>query len=566
MRLIQLLSAAAAVAFTASLATAQGDLTTFRIGYDGNDPNDFQYYGQSGGIAAYSFATQSCNIGNANIPWTSGSGTQHPVMSQNMFRLKGRRFEQLGQSWLKHGFCALCEGGCGSGSGSGCASVLFPGCADTYWDTLNDGQSGGPKYKIDPASGDHQHSAPSPSGPAAIRGRLQVAVADVTPSSNPGADYWIEGAYVSYYDHQNGNAHNNTTWRKITVNSNLSLAGASTSMVGESSVYAWKSADPGVVIQEVQNTDEAGSGIHGFYQVASRVWNNGDGTWDYVYVVNNHNSTQGAYDFSVPYGGNSVITGWWFNDVDYHSGELQDGTDWGHTEGSSDITWTCPQTFAQNPNANALNWCTAYSFGFTANAGPVAGTGALTMFEPGVGSVLTFPIDGPGTGGGGPNTGAALCDGSGGNCPCGATGAAGHGCPNTNPNGLGAVLTGSGHAQVTADTFNFNVTDAPSGKPGLILTGTADLSPGINTINDSEGLLCVGGSTQRGDVMITDTFGFVDAGGVFQGASPFGAFANVGGSDYYQFWYRDPASSCNANDTGASNFNFTNAWGVSWLP
>ena len=164
------------------------------------------------------------------------------------------------------------------------------------------------------------------------------------------------------------------------------------------------------------------------------------------------------------------------------------------------------------------------------------------------------------------NTGSALCDGSGGNCPCGLVGAVDHGCPNTNPNGLGAALLGSGHAQVTMDTFNLTISDGPFSKPGLILRGTGDLSPGINTINDSEGLLCVGGMTQRGDVFLTDASGNADAGGVFQGASPFGAFANVGGSDYYQYWFRDPASNCNANDTGASNFNFTNSWKVSWMP
>ena len=166
----------------------------------------------------------------------------------------------------------------------------------------------------------------------------------------------------------------------------------------------------------------------------------------------------------------------------------------------------------------------------------------------------------------GQNSGSAVCDGSGGNCPCNLVGAADHGCPNTNPDGQGAKLTGSGHAQVSSDSFNLTVSSAPFNKPGLILAGTVDLSPGINTINDSEGLLCVGGSTQRGDVFLTDASGNADPGGVFQGAQPFGAFANVGGANYYQYWFRDPGSSCNANDTGASNFNFTNAWTVSWIP
>ncbi|MFT7671429.1 MAG: hypothetical protein ACI8X5_004147, partial [Planctomycetota bacterium] len=108
------LLAAAAIAATAAFASAQGDMTVHRMGFNpGNNSNGFSSYGTNGGIAAYSVASQSCNIGNVNLIWSSGNGQTHPVISQNVFRLKGRRFEQLGQSWLKHGFCALCETGCG---------------------------------------------------------------------------------------------------------------------------------------------------------------------------------------------------------------------------------------------------------------------------------------------------------------------------------------------------------------------------------------------------------------------------------------------------------------------
>ena len=560
-----LLTAATAAALTASIASAQGDMTVHRMGYSGSNGNAMNYYGQSGGIAAYSVASQSCNIGNQDLVWTSGSGQNHPVISQNVYRLKGRRFEQLGQSWLKHGFCALCEGGCGNGTGGGCAPVLRPGCADTYGAGLNDGSNGGPKYAVNPTVGDHNHSTPNPSGNTTTRGRLQVAVNDITPSLNVGATYIVEGCYIHYEDHQNGFAHNNATWRTVNFTSGLSMQGDGNSInnVGESCVYGWQSEDAGVQIAAITNANEGGSGINGYYQCASRVWDNGDGTWDYVYVVNNQNSGQGADEFRIPWGGSGSLTNVWFNDVDYHSGELQDGTDWTMTTDASHIIWSCPQTYAQNPNANAINWCTAYSFGFTANAGPNSGVGELDMFEPGVGSTLLFPLDGPGAGSG-DNTGMAMCDGSGGNCPCGVTGATNHGCPNTNPSGLGAKLTGSGNAQVSADTFNLAVTDCAFGKPGLILSGTVDLSPGFNNINDSEGLLCVGGATQRGDVVMTDAFGWVDTGGVFQGSSSYGSFANVGGSNYYTFWFRDPGSSCNANNAGGANFNFSNSWGVSW--
>ncbi|MFT7671061.1 MAG: hypothetical protein ACI8X5_003777, partial [Planctomycetota bacterium] len=93
--------ALAGILATATLASAQGDMTVHRMGFNpGNNSNGFNSYGTNGGIAAYSVASQSCNIGNVNLIWSSGNGQTHPVISQNVFRLKGRRFEQLGQSWL----------------------------------------------------------------------------------------------------------------------------------------------------------------------------------------------------------------------------------------------------------------------------------------------------------------------------------------------------------------------------------------------------------------------------------------------------------------------------------
>ena len=150
------------------------------------------------------------------------------------------------------------------------------------------------------------------------------------------------------------------TWRRVQVNNNLTISGNGANNVGEAAVYGWKSLDPNVVIAELANNNEGGSGIHGYYQVASRVWDNGNGTWDYIYVVNNQNSTQGADSFSIPAGTGLNLTNVWFNDVDYHSGELQNGTDWVMTQGSGEIRWDCTESFAQNPNANAINWHTSF--------------------------------------------------------------------------------------------------------------------------------------------------------------------------------------------------------------
>ncbi len=540
------------VPFLASLASAQGDMTVHRMGYWGSNGNAITYYGQSGGIAAYSVASQSCNIGDDILTWTSGGGQTHPVISQNVFRLKGRRFEHLGQSWLKHGFCALCESGCGDGSGSGCTPYLRVGCADTYSSGLNDGSNGGPKYAVSPTSGDHHHSYPNPSGNSTIRGRLQVAVADVTPSQNQGAVYFVEGNYVHYEDHQFGFAHNNSTWRTVNFTNSLSMQGDNNSInhVGESCVYGWKSEDGSVQIAEITNTAEGGSGVHGYYQCASRVWDNGDGTWDYVYVVNNQNSTQGAYEFRIPWGGSGDLTDVWFNDVDYHSGELQDGTDWTMTTDASHIIWSCPQTYAQNPNANAINWCTAYSFGFTAAAGPVADVGELEMFEPGVGSVLTFPLEGPG--GGVPPVGLSYCagDGSGATCPC-TSGAAGEGCQNSS--GSGAALTGTGVGSVSADTVVLRTAGAPVHVSALFFGGTLSYGTGVGFGN---GLICAGGQITRLEIVPTDGAGEMTSTVSISATDG----SSAGQTHFYQAWFRDTGDPC------GNGHNLSNGLEITWAP
>jgi len=164
------------------------------------------------------------------------------------------------------------------------------------------------------------------------------------------------------------------------------------------------------------------------------------------------------------------------------------------------------------------------------------------------------------------SSGESDCDCSGGNGPCFNASGAGRGCTNSNANGLGAQLVGAGTASIVTDTFSLSVADAAPNKPGLILSGTVSLGPnGVATVPDSAGILCVGGSTRRGAVVLTDGTGaasFPD----FQGA-PYGQSDIVvsGSPTSYTYWFRDPGTAVGCTgDTASSDFNFSNGWTVTW--
>src|SRR5262249_36850906 len=76
---------------------------------------DVMYYGAVGSISAYAVGTDACNVGDVPVEWVAGDN-HHPVVGQNMYRLMNGRFEQIGQSWLKHTFASTnsSEGICGT--------------------------------------------------------------------------------------------------------------------------------------------------------------------------------------------------------------------------------------------------------------------------------------------------------------------------------------------------------------------------------------------------------------------------------------------------------------------
>ncbi len=117
-------------------ATNEGDPTAGGIGPDVMvwTLSNIRNWGTEGEITAFSVGTVSCNIGDEELSWRNSgpNADKHPVIGGNLYRLKDGHFEQLGQSWLKHGFCALDGNACVGCQANGSCNWLGVGCSDPY--------------------------------------------------------------------------------------------------------------------------------------------------------------------------------------------------------------------------------------------------------------------------------------------------------------------------------------------------------------------------------------------------------------------------------------------------
>lgn len=353
-------------------------------------------WGVVDGIRGYSVGTISCNIGDMDLLWVSFNN-QHPVIAQNMYRLANGRFEHIGQSWLKHGFTALTGNLCGQCNGHG-GSVLGVGCSDPYSSGLNGSQSRlGPRSDVNAYTGVYPYPYTinwQTTGNATFK-RLQVAQTDLTTS---GAQYFVEGQYVTNDDATWGNQMNNASYRRVSVNqSSFSVSVLGSTQREKAAINAWRehglganTPDPAV---RIVNADVSGDGrFHVGYKV-SRV---DEDTWHYEYAIQNLNSHRSAGSVTIPLQDVTDITNVQFHDVAYHSGEPYDNTDWSSTVTGSSVSWKSPATFDQNPNSNALRWGTLYNFRFDADVPPRTGELTIGLFRPGAPANVTASVLVPG--------------------------------------------------------------------------------------------------------------------------------------------------------------------------
>ena len=359
-----------------------------------NDIPDSASHTPVGGIRAYTLGSGTCNMGTSDLEWDFHGS---PGYSMNAFRLHDGRLEQIGMSWVKTACCAFQGAGCAISCTEG--EGLGVGCRDAYQATWNAGQSAlGPRSGINAFTGEFQ-PIPGGGGTNSINRRLQIAETDLDSANFPGALYFVEGMYVSTGDAESFNWLNNASYQRVTFTADTYLLSLVNGTFNKSiaAIQAWHDHGNGANTPDLDvqiiNVDVPSEGR---FIVGAKAHDNGDGTWRYDYAVYNLCSDRSGGSFSVPVQGGTAVTGVGFHDVDYHSGEPYDNTNWKFVVGVNKVTWRSRQTHAQNANSNAIRWGTMYNFWFTADRAPDDVTATLGLFKPGTPSKVTFSVKGPG--------------------------------------------------------------------------------------------------------------------------------------------------------------------------
>jgi hypothetical protein len=385
------------------------------------DLNGLQQFDNAVGTqVGLAVGTDSCNRGTVDLDWFALPSNDHPVIPQNLYRMSGgvsnnERFEQIGQSSVKHAFTALTQNICSLGCNGVGGTHLGSGCSDPYVASLNSGGSGhtlGSRAWINPFTGFFPGSNPSPNSHTGhahndVSHRIIVEGGDLSVSQNPGATYFAEAQYVTPHEYQwclahpgECNMYNNASYRQYTVNGSVppfSFSPAASTVRMQPAIKAWT----GATVNQV----EPDPGNDGIWLIGYKVTNPTAGVWHYEYALYNQNLDRGIQSFSVPLGPGVNVSNPGFHGPPQHPAWANDGTfnnlgyssaPWALTQGSDSIAWSS-ETFAQNQNANAIRWGTLYNFRFDADQPPQGASATVGFFK--TGAPMTVAILAPGLGG-----------------------------------------------------------------------------------------------------------------------------------------------------------------------
>jgi hypothetical protein len=329
------------------------------------------------------------------------------VIPQNLYRMSGGatnndRFEQIGQSNVKHAFTALQQNICGFGCVSTASTSLGSGCSDPYSASLNAGTNNalGSRAWINPFTGafprgdsstpPNTHTGHTHAGPSH---RILVEINDLNSSLNAGATYYVEAQYVTPHEYAwcvanpgQCNMNNNASFRQYTVTgtgSPFGFTAVGSTVQSKPAIAAWTGASSSQI--------QPDPGNDGIGLVSYKVTNPSPGLWHYEYAIYNQNLDRAIQEFSIPLGSGISLSNLGFHAPPQHPGWTFDGTvgnagysstPWSVVQTSSSLSWSS-ETFAQNQNANAIRWGTLYNFRFDSNRPPQTTNATISFFKTG---------------------------------------------------------------------------------------------------------------------------------------------------------------------------------------
>ncbi|MEO8042004.1 MAG: hypothetical protein ABI646_05255, partial [Acidobacteriota bacterium] len=351
-----------------------------------------QFGASAGTQVGLAVGTDSCNFGVENLHWFANPDNDHPVIPQNLYRMSGGatnndRFEQVGQSSVKHAFTALTNNICNLGCNGVGGTNLGSGCSDPYSASLNSGPNLGSRAWINPYTGayprndsatpNNSHTGHTHVGPSH---RILTEIADLNTALNPGATYYAESQYVTPHEYAwcqthpgECNMNNNVSYRRYSVSgtgSPFSFAAVGSTVRTKTALTAWTGAS-------VVDINPA-PGVDGIGAVGYKVTNPSPGVWHYEYAIYNQNIDRGIQSFSVPVGAGVTVSNVGFHAPPQQPGWSADGTagnagfsstPWTQTQLEGGLMWGT-ESLAQNPNANAIRWGTMYNIRFDSNRPP----------------------------------------------------------------------------------------------------------------------------------------------------------------------------------------------------
>lgn len=376
-----------------------------------------QFGTASGTQVGLAVGTDSCNFGTEDLNWFANPSNDHPVIPQNLYRMSGgaandERFEQIGQSSVKHGFTALTQNLCGLGCNGVGGTRLGSGCSDPYSASLNSGPNLGSRAWINPFTGtyprndsatpNNSHTGHTHTGPSH---RILTEIGDLSTTQNAGATYYAESQYVTPHEYTwcqanptQCNMYNNVSYRRFNVSGTgiggpFTFSPAAATVRAKTAVSAW----PGSTQVEIKPAP----GTDGVARVAYKVTNPSPGVWHYEYAIFNENLDRSIQSFGMPLGLGVSLSNIGFRAPPQHPGWTADGTvgntgfsgtPWTQTQTATSMTWSS-ETLAQNPNANAIRWGTMYNFRFDSNRPPQTVNATIGFFK--TGAPITVQIQAP---------------------------------------------------------------------------------------------------------------------------------------------------------------------------